>query len=134
METEGQVSHRGKSTSISTSSLLVISDALVPPVHEPLPKGFSTFGQIVVLARLSSLEVVLFARGVPLPAFVDLLPRPFGGPPDLSANDPVVRLAVEAPVPDGGIERDGFAVEDHSPVGRGQRRHNLVAAAAAAKV
>lgn len=42
---------------------------------------------------------------------------------------PVVRLAVEAPVPDRGIQRDRITIKNYSPIGGRKRGHDLVAAA-----
>src|SRR6266702_6968626 len=60
--------------------------------------------------------------------------RPLRSPVDLIAGDPVVRLAVEAPIADRGVETYGLAVEDQGPFGRRQRCDHLRTAATAAQV
>ena len=76
----------------------------------------------------------LLRHPVRRPTGVDFLLAPPGGPTDLAVAYPVVRFAGEAPVPDGRVQGDGLAVKNKFPVGGTKRRHDLVAAPAAALV
>src|ERR1051325_2015660 len=69
-----------------------------------------------------------FARGL------DAAWGPGVSPDDLVVANPVVGLAGEAPVADGGVEGDCLSVVGQGPVGGGERGYDFVAAAAGASV
>lgn len=67
-------------------------------------------------------------------ATLDTLLAPFRRPDDLVIRNPIVRLAGQGPASDRRRKRNAFAVESQLPVGRTDRRHDLIPAATAAAV
>src|SRR5579871_1483432 len=58
--------------------------------------------------------------------------RPLLSPLDPVASDPVMRPAIETPVPNRGVQRDGLPVKHQFPICWRQRSDDLMTASAAA--